>query len=583
MNSFKTLNKYIIRYKWYLIVGVVTLIIVDIAQLFIPRIIKYAIDAITKGGITRGDLLYYAIRIVVLISIVTFFRFFWRYFIMGTSRKIEMHLRDDLFSHFTTLGLNFFSKRKVGDLMAHATNDIEAVRQVLGMGMIQLIDILVLGPISLVFMLLISPKLTLYVSIPFPIVFFVVFRFGKLIYLRFKEVQASFSNLTANVRESMESIQIIKAYNQEGGEIQKFKNSSQQYVNKNIKLIQISSIFHPMIFFFASISMVIALGVGGKLAISKAITMGDFVAFQAYLGTFIWPVIAIGMIINLLQRGAASMERINKLLNTVPETQGNIRSSSAQFIGTSRQGGTVSLLTISDLSFSYNGTKVLKKINLTLKKGETLGIAGPVGSGKSTLVNLILNLFPDYEGEIKIDDVPAKNIPLNILRRRINLVPQDTFLFSDTIRENIAFGSPSANENIVIESAKLAELYDEVMDFPQKLDEIIGERGVTLSGGQCQRVAIARAILTSPDILILDNALSSVDIEKEIKILSNLKELFKDKMLIVISHRIRSIADFNKIMFLENGEIKESGTHRELLTQQGLYFNLFKQQELVGE
>ncbi|MCK4307797.1 ABC transporter ATP-binding protein [candidate division WOR-3 bacterium] len=573
MKNFKTLKEYFIKYKWRYIGGLFALVIVNVLQLFIPRIIKYAIDDITQGGVVRAHLIKYALWIVGLALVVTFFRFFWRYFIAGVAIRIQEALRNRLFSHLQILGLKFFRDHRIGDLMAHFTNDMNAVRRTLGFGTVMIVDISVLGSLSFVFMLFISVKLTLYAIIPLPLITLVALRFAKLIHKRFGNVQASFSELTASARESIEGIRVMRAYNQQEGELDKFKEQTQEYVDKNISLLRVWSGFFPLIFFLANLTICIVLWFGGKETILKTISLGDFVAFQAYLGTLVWPIMAIGIVINLLQRGAASMGRINKLLDTVPEIV-----DSKQKTGDREEiNGEIEFRGV---SFAYNGTEVLKDINLSVKPGESLGIAGPVGSGKSTLVSLISRLFDPTNGEIRMDGTPIKEIPLSTLRKSIGFVPQDSFLFSDTIRANIGFGRSEVSDSEIYRVAKLARIYDEIMQLPNKFDEIVGERGVTLSGGQCQRLAIARAILVNPKILVIDNALSSVDIEKEREILNDLQKKFADRVLIIISHRIRSLAGLNHIIVLEQGEIKESGTHEELLSLRGVYFNLFRYQEL---
>jgi ATP-binding cassette subfamily B protein len=570
MKNFRTLAIYIREYKWQFLGGLVALIIVNLAQLYIPRIIKHAVDDISSGTVGQGDLVRYALYIVGLALSVAFFRFFWRYYIFGAVRSIEKKLRNRLFSHLQSLDIKFFQKRKVGELMAHSTNDIEAVRRTLAMGTIMSVDIAVLGILSLVFMLFISVKLTLFAIIPLPLLSLVVLRFAKLIHRRFELVQESFASLTAHARESIGGIRVVKGYNQEEGEIREFGRKAQHYVDKNIDLLRVWSAFRPLIFFFASMSQCILLWLGGREAILRHISMGDFVAFLSYLGMLIWPVIGIGMLVNIIQRGSVSMGRINKLLETAPE----IESRKANDIDV--QGR----IEFADLSFSYNGAHTLRDINLDITAGESIGLVGQIGSGKSTLVSLIPRLFEPTTGRISLDDVLVQDIPLSILRKNVNLVPQDTFLFSETIRANIAFGRPDADDSEIHRTAKLASVYDEIMEFSEGFDEMVGERGVTLSGGQRQRVAIARAILRNPKVLILDNALSSVDVEKEISIIRDVRQEFADRTLIIISHRMRSIANLDRIVVMEDGAIAETGTHKELMDTKGVYYNLFKSQEI---
>lgn len=581
MNGFKSLYQNLSPYKLRLWLGIFALFVCDIVQLFIPRIIKYAIDGITKGTMTKIHLFQYALLIIGLAIIVAFFRFFWRYYFIGTSRKIEEQLRNKFFAHIQTMDMKFFNNHKIGDLMAHATNDINAVRETLSEGIIQFCDIVIWIPSSLAFMFFISVKLTLCAFIPLPFVSLVVLIFIRMIHKRYKNVQASFSNLTATARENLEGIKVIKVFNQEKGEISNFRDKSQDYMDKNMHLTKIQSVFSPMIFFLSSLSSVLVLLVGGYLVISHSLSIGDIVAFMAYLGTFVWPMMAIGFLINTVQRGSASMSRINEILDIVPEIKSPAEHSGKEYktLFTQFPVLDVKKLEISNVSFFYNKTKILDDISLTLNPGDSLGIVGKVGAGKTTLLNLLTRLDTPATGEIKLNSVPLQDIPFYTLRRTISFVPQDPFLFSDTIHSNIAFGKPYATKEEVQNAAKLAKIHNEIMSFTDSYDNVIGERGVTLSGGQCQRISLARALLLNPSILILDNALASIDIEKEMEILQNLKETFKNKILIVVSHRIRSIMEFNKIITLEHGKIIESGTHKELVALKGHYFNIFKYQE----
>ncbi|MBI4722558.1 MAG: ABC transporter ATP-binding protein [Candidatus Stahlbacteria bacterium] len=578
MKSFKPLIEYFKQYKWQFILGLALFVIVDIVQLFIPRVIKYAIDDITLGKVSPSHLIRYALWIVGLSGVVALFRFFWRYYIMGTVRKIEEKLRNRLFSHLQILELKFYREHKIGDLMAHFTNDIETISRTLRMGIIIVVDIVMLGILSFVFMYIISPRLTIYAIIPLPLISFIVFKFGRIIHHRSERVQEAFSSLTAQARENIDGIRVIKSYNQEGGEIQKFKQKAQDYVDKNISLLKTRSTFQPIIFFLASITNGIVLWLGGREAILHHISMGDFVAFYSYLGMIIWPMVGVGMLVDLIQRGAASMDRINVLLNTTPEDREQKTEDREQ--STEDREQKTWEIEFRNLSFSYNSTPVLKNIDLILKSGESLGIVGHIGSGKSTLVSMLPRLFEPTEGEIKIDGIALQTIPLSTLRKNITLVPQDTFLFSATIRENIAFGCPDIADSEIHRVAKMTKIYDEIMKFTNGFNEIVGERGITLSGGQRQRIAIARAIITKPKIIILDNALSSIDTEKEVEIIQNLQNEFSHCILIIISHRIRSIMGLNRIIVLKEGKIVENGTHTELLSQQNDYFKLFNSQEI---
>jgi len=571
MRNFLTIKEDLLKYKWYLIVGFGALVVVDVLQLFIPRILKYAIDSLVGGNAQHGLLLKYALYIVSIALTIGVFRFFWRYFIAGTARKIERNLRLRLFSHLENLGMRFYSNTRVGDLMAHATNDVDAVRRTVGMGIIIGTDILVLGSLSIVFMIFINLKLALMALIPFPPLIFISLRFGRLIHKRFEEVQAGFSNLSSCVEENLRGIRVVRGYNQEKGEINKFLSMSKDYIKRNINLIKVWGFFFPLIFFFANLSTWIILRFGGVSVITTTISMGDFVAFQSYLMILVWPMIAIGWVINIIERGSASMGRINKLLKTPPEIKDTGKAKIKKVKG---------IVDIKGVYFSYNGRPIIKNISLYGEPSKKIGIVGGIGSGKSTLVALITRLCEVEKGKVLLDGIPIKEIPLEILRRSIGFVPQDVFLFSDTIRENIRFGNTYATDDEIKEVVKLCGLSDEIEKFPNGLDTVVGERGIALSGGQRQRITLARAIIKDPSILILDDALSSVDMEKEAEIIDNLRGFLKERTTFIISHRIKSLIDADEIIVLQEGEIIERGIHQELIRMNGFYANLFRLQQL---
>ena len=571
MRNFRTIKEDFIKYKWYLITGFAVLVLVDVLQLIIPRILKYAIDSLVGGNAQHGLLLKYALYIVLIALTIGVFRFFWRYFIAGTARRIERNLRLRLFSHLENLGMRFYSNTKVGDLMAHATNDVDAVRRTVGMGIIIGTDILVLGSLSIVFMVLINLKLTLIALIPFPLLIFIVLRFGKLIHKRFEEVQAGFSNLSSCVEESVRGIRVVRGYNQEQGEIKKFLTISRDYIKRNVNLIKVWGFFFPIMFFFANLSIWIILRYGGVGVITATISMGDFVAFQSYLMILVWPMIAIGWVVNIIQRGSASMGRINKLLETPPEIKDTGKAKIKKIRG---------IVDIKGVYFSYNGRPIIKNISLHAEPGKKIGIVGGIGSGKSTLVTLIARLYEVERGDIMLDSMPIKEIPLETLRRSIGFVPQDVFLFSDTIRENIRFGNTYATDDEIVEAVRLCGLSDEIEKFPNGLDTVVGERGIALSGGQRQRVTLTRSIIKKPSILILDDALSSVDTEKEAEIIDNLSEFLKERTTFIVSHRLKSLIDADEIIVLQDGEIIERGIHQKLIKMNGFYANLFRLQQL---
>jgi ATP-binding cassette subfamily B protein len=577
MGNFRTLRSYFVRYRWHLIAGLVALLVVDGLQLIIPQVIRWAIDDLTMGGIVRADLIRYGLAIAGIALLVGFFRYFWRLLILGAARGIEEALRNRLFNHLQTLSLSFFQETRTGELMAHATNDIDAVRMAVGMGLVAITDAIVLGASSIVFMALIEPRLTFFAMIPMPLIALVTTRFSRLVHSRFEAVQASFSRLTERVRESLAGIRVVKAFVQEEREKERLAHIGEEYVGKNLHLIKVWGMFFPLIMLLANLGTVIVLWLGGREAIKETITAGDFVAFMTYLGILTWPMMALGWVINLIQRGSASLGRINKLLNTraeiadlpsispVPELEGRIE--------------------FRDVTFSYREElpPVLKGISFEVKPGESVAVVGRTGTGKTTLCNLIPRLFDPSRGRLLLDKREIQSIPLEDLRRYIGYVPQDTFLFSTTIRGNIAFGAPEAPEEEIVRAARIAQIDEDLRSFPMGMDTVIGEKGVTLSGGQKQRIAIARAVLLNPRIIILDDALSSVDAETEERIWEGFGETLKGKTRIIVSHRLSSVKGADKIIVLHDGQIEEMGDHASLLSIGGIYAEMYRRQQIEEE
>ncbi len=548
--------------------------IVDGLQLIIPRVIKWAIDDLTRGGISRSYLIRYSLYIMTIAFGIGLFRYFWRLFIMGTSRRIEEALRNKLFRHYQSLSFGFFNNHKTGDLMAHATNDIKAVQRAMGMGFVILTDVLVLGTASIGFMLYISPRLTLFALMPAPLLVFFVLKFGGMLHRRFEKVQASFSILTERVRENISGMRVVKAYVQENNETDRFSQVNKDYVNKNMNLVRIWGAFFPLITLFANLGVAIVLLLGGPQVILKSISMGNFVAFIYYLDILIWPLMGIGWVTNLLERGSSSMGRINRILQTESEIK--------DFSGDVEIRGKIEF---KSLTFSYDrdSPPILKGVSLSIQPGEFVAIVGKTGAGKSTLVSLIPHIFDPEDGELYIDGQELRSLPLKGLRRFIGYVPQDTFLFSDTIKENIAFGKLDVEDERIYQVAQIAGIHQEITEFPHGYLSVIGERGVTLSGGQKQRLAIARALLIDPRILILDDAFSSVDADTEEEILKNLQQTIKGRTTIVISHRLSTVKDADKIFVLDQGEIVEEGTHQELIASDGLYSRIYRKQQIEEE
>ncbi len=574
MRTFDKVLPYLKKSYKQILGGIAMLILVDIAQLAVPKVMQYAIDHIQSRSIDNTGLIYIALIIVALAIAVMVLRFFWRILIIGNSHKIEQSLRQDFYNHLLKLSQNFFNKSKTGDLMAYATNDLGSVRMLFGMGFIAAMDIIFMTVASFSFMLSINFRLTALAIIPLPFLSFTISYFGKRMHKGFAKVQESFATLSGRIQESISGIRIVKAFVQEKAELEKVDEVSVNFVQQNIKLAKISGIFHPFMSFVISTSMIITLLFGGRAAIRGEITIGEFIAFFSYLGMLVWPMIAIGMIVDMYQRGTASLKRLNAIFEIKPE----IDDASADSSITEIKGS----IEIRKLSFRYGEglPLIFSDVSAQLDAGKTLAVVGRTGSGKTSLIELLVRIYNPPRESILIDGRDIYEIPLNVLRRDMVLVPQDIFLFSDTIANNIRLGNPDTPDEAVFNAAKAANVYNEIMEFEQGFETVIGERGVTLSGGQKQRVAIARALLTDPQILILDDALSAVDTKTERHILENLIKVRQGKTTIIIAHRISSIQHADKIIVLGDGVILERGTHQSLIDQGGLYSELVEKQRI---
>ena len=574
MKSFLLLKDFFRKNAWRYALGVLWLVIVNSAQLIIPYLLGYITDQIETGQVATADLWRFAGYILAIAAVIVVSRYFWRIYIMGTARILEFHLRDMLFSHLQKLSTNFYNEHKTGDLRAHATNDVNAVRMALGLGIIMLTDSIFLSVATVIIMTqVIDIRLTALALLPLPFMAVLVTFAGRLIHDRFKAVQAAFSDMTDRVQENLSGIRVIKTFAQEDAEIERFDRVAQSLIFKNMDLVRVWGLFMPLVQFISGLSYLVVLGYGGILVIEGSITLGAFVAFNTYLAMLIWPMMALGWVINVLQRGASSMERLKVLLETEPEVVDGLDVQEVD-----RLKGE---LEIRNLDFSYpDGTAVLEDINIKLPRGNTLAIIGRTGSGKSTLANLLLRLYDPPPGRILIDGIDINRIPLEVLRRDIGYVPQDVFLFSTTLHENIAFADGSFTREQVEEAAKLAQIYDNIVEFPRKFDTLSGERGVTLSGGQKQRMTIARALIKNPSLLILDDCLSAVDTGTEEQILKGLRRFMAGRSSIIISHRVSTVQDADEIIVMEQGRIVERGTHTELLKAGGLYRQLHHKQQL---
>ncbi|MCT4542446.1 MAG: ABC transporter ATP-binding protein/permease [Vallitalea sp.] len=572
------LNKYLKKYKFSFLIGIISLIIVDVTQLQIPVITGNITDGLQNGAYTFNNLLNEALKLFIIGAIIACFRFVWRYFIFGTSRKIEYELRNDFFSHLEKLSLRFYNENKTGDLMAYATNDLNAIRMMVGPGLLMALDAIVLSILVILKMLTnISVNLTLVAIIPLPIIAIGSLLFGKAIRVRFKDKQEAFSHLSDVVQENISGIQVIKAFVQESKEVIEFNKINKNNYNKNMRVVKLFAIMLPLAMLVSGLSVAIVLGYGGYITILGKITLGEFVAFTQYLLMLVWPMMAFGWCINIMSQGMASLSRFQKVLDEEPEIFDEKTVKQIDKI----KGN----IEINNLSFSYPGSdlKELNDICVNIKKGETLGIVGRTGSGKTTLVNMLLRMYNPPRNTIFIDGNDIMDIPLKVLRNSIGYVPQDNFLFSDTISRNIAFGVIEASDQYIHLAAKDANVHDNIIEFTNQYETVVGERGVTLSGGQKQRISIARALIKEPSIMILDDSVSAVDTNTEEQILSHIREERKDKTTIIIAHRISTIQNSDKIIVIDDGKITESGTHESLLAENGLYYDMVQKQQLEKE
>ncbi|WP_242661307.1 ABC transporter ATP-binding protein [Alkaliphilus metalliredigens] len=555
--------------------GILWLLFVDGLQLLIPEVLRHFTDRLSANQLAIGDLFMYSLYLVLIGVGIAFFRFLWRIYIMGTSRKLEYELRNMLFSHLQSLSSNYYNHHKTGDLMAHATNDINAVRMALGPGIVMVTDAVFMTVIAISMMALTTDvRLTVFALLPLPFLAITIAKMGKVINHRFKSVQEAFSFMTDTVQENLAGIRVVKSFVQEDAEIHKFQEKNQLHFDRNMNLVKLFGLFHPFVQFISSLSFLIVIFYGGRLVIYGDISLGDFIAFNTYLGLLIWPMMAMGWVINILQRGAASMERINKILNSKPEITDQPQAQPLEFV----QGKIV----FDRVSFKYpkSDEYALRDFSLTIDSGKKIGIIGRTGSGKTTIASLLLRLYDIDEGKILIDNRPLADITLKSLRDTIGYVDQDSFLFSTSISENIAFGKDSYLQEKVVHVAKIAQVHNNIMDFPKQYETFVGERGVTLSGGQKQRISMARALIKDPKILILDDSLSAVDTDTEEKILAGLAEEMKEKTSLVIAHRISTIKDCDEIIVLDEGKLVEQGTHDQLVKKKGLYYELYQKQLL---
>lgn len=559
-----------------LITGTICLMVVDTLQLLIPRVIKWAVDDLTSANIELEGLGVYALEILGIALVMAILRFFWRRFLNGTSRIIEEGLRNDLFSHIQTLSADYFNRAKTGDLMAHATNDINNVRMAVGMGLVAFVDAAFLGSLAVCFMAYINVKLTLYALIPMPAIVWFTRSFGKKMHRRYTTMQESFSVMTEVVRESFAGIRIIKAFNRENQEIGRLSRASKQYVRQNLKLVRITGAFFPIMVLCTNVSIAIVLVFGGRLTILSDITSGDFVAFINYLNLLAWPMMAMGWVANLIQRGAASLDRISAILKTRPGI--------AELPKTTDSSPIKGEVCFENVSFAYGASQppALCNVTMTATPGSITGIVGPQGSGKTTLLQLIPRINDVSKGRITIDGIDVRDLPLSHLRNHISFVSQEPFLFSGSIRDNITFGN-SIDSHILQKATEAAALDDTIRSFPEGFDTIVGEKGVVLSGGQKQRVVLARALLHDAPILLLDDPIGQVDTQTANTIINAIRSIAKEKTVIIVSHRLSAVQFADQILVLDQGKITESGTHDELIGRNQYYARTYQLQRIEDE
>lgn len=578
MNSFSFIFQYIKKHRHQYVCGIITLFVVDFANLFIPRITGTITDGLTAHTFTWDDVLHSLLLILILGLTLSIGRFLWRFFLFGASRSIERELRDDMFAHLEKMSVEYYNEHKTGDLMTRFTSDLNAIRMSIGPAVICIFDASVMTIMVICQMMYyVNVKLTLLAIIPMFFICVGEIYYGKIIHKRFLARQEAVSDFTDFVQESFSGVRVIKAFVRERAEYYSFSKINKNTMDKTLHVVRLQSVVMPLLDVIIGLSSLITLVYGGYLALIGDISLGRFVAFNQYISMLVWPMLACGDAINMFSQGAASIRRVKEVFDAKPEVTDRPDAADVSSLN--------GKITFSNLTFIHRGHSeaTLHDINLTVPAGTTLAIIGRTGSGKSTLVNLLLHLYNTRPGMLFIDDIDINTIPLKTLRENIAYVPQDNFLFSNTLKSNIAFGAEDEDMESITRATEAACIHENIVAFPDGYETIVGERGVTLSGGQKQRSSIARALMKDAPILILDDALSAVDTDTEEHILHNLKENRQGKTTILIAHRISTIQNADIIMVLEDGTAAEIGTHETLMEQHGIYRDMFEKQQLEAK